>query len=209
MSFLYGTVSSSRLCPLDIVLRRACDRLECHIPDMYFWPVVQVMDILRILSFRCFSQQITAILMIAGAPLFGETAETKQGPAADEKPSSLTTQPTKKHIYVGMPAEELQALIGKPQKIVSVPSKSDKEGHAEIWVYRRLSKSYTEVVTVGYKPVMGRRQNGNGSWADVVLSNEPETKFRVTEIYQVASFLIANGKYVATTQSEEKQQSFQ
>jgi hypothetical protein len=92
-----------------------------------------------------------------------------------------------------MPAEALQALIGKPEKIVPVPAQSSENGHGEIWVYKRLIKSSTEVVTIGPRPVMGRRQTGNGTWSDVVLSTEPVTKNRLTQSYQVTHFLIVDG----------------
>lgn len=167
------------------------------------------MNIRSILSFRSFLQLITAILMVVGIPLFGEPTETKQGPSAVAKTPSRDTQPAKKRIYVGMPAAELQALIGKPEKIIQVPHKSDKDGQTEIWVYRKFIKSFTEPVTIGSRPVMGKRQNADGTSSDVVLSNEPVTKFRLTEVYQVARFLITDGKYVATTQFEENQETFQ
>lgn len=167
------------------------------------------MNLLRIPSFRGFLPQIAAILTIVGAPLFGEPTDAKQTTAAEGKPTSTAAQPNKKRVYVGMPAAELQALIGKPEKIIPVPRKSDKDEQAEIWVYRRLIKSYTENVTIGSKPITSRRPNGDGTSSDVVLLNEPVTQYRLTEVFQVARFLIANGQYVATTQYEEQQQTFQ
>ena len=167
------------------------------------------MNILCIPSSRCLLAQITALLMIVGAPLLGEPADAKPAPAAEGQAATPAAQPAKKRIYVGMPAAELQTLIGKPEKIVPVPAKSDENGHGEIWVYRRLIKTSTEVVTIGTKPVMGRRQSGNGTWSDVVLSTEPVTKNRLTQTYQVASFLIVNGQFVTNTQTEENQQSFE
>ena len=168
------------------------------------------MNILRLPSPRCLLAQIAALLVIAGAPLAGEPADAKPAPAAEGPTATpAAAQPAKKRIYVGMPAAELQALIGKPEKIVPVPTNSTENGHGEIWVYRRLIKSSTEVVTIGTKPIMGRRQTGNGTWSDVVLSTEPVTKNRLTQTYQVANFLIVNGQFVANTQSEEAEQSFQ
>ncbi|HTZ20824.1 MAG TPA: hypothetical protein VMC06_08075 [Opitutaceae bacterium] len=168
------------------------------------------MNILRIPGLRYFLAPITALLVIAGASLHGETAEAKPAPAAEGQAATPGAKPAKKGIYVGMPAAELQALIGKPEKIVPVPNNNGTEnGHGEVWVYRRLIKSSTEVVTIGSKPVMGRRQTGNGTWSDVVLSTEPVTKNRLTQVYQVASFLIVNGQFVTNKQSEETEQSFQ
>lgn len=108
-----------------------------------------------------------------------------------------------------MPAAELRALIGKPDKVVPVPTKSGQTDQVEIWIYRRLINSSTEIVTVGNKPIMGRRLNGDGTSTEYVMTTEPVNKNRVTETYKVASFLIANGQYITTTQTEEKQQYFQ
>ena len=167
------------------------------------------MNILRLPSPRYLLAPITALLVIAGAPLPGEPAEAKPAPAAEGQAATPAAQPAKKGVYVGMPAAELQALIGKPEKIIPVPSNSTESGHGEIWVYRRLIKSSTEVVTIGTRPVTGRRQTGNGTWSDVVLTTEPVTKNRLTQTYQVANFLIVNGQFVGNKQSEETQQSFQ
>ena len=167
------------------------------------------MNILRLPSPRCLLAPVTALLVIAVAPLPGEPAEAKPAPAAEGPAATPVAQSAKKGVYVGMPAAELQALIGKPEKIIPVPSTTAEAGHGEIWVYRRLIKSSTEVVTIGTKPVMGRRQTGNGTWSDVVLTTEPVTKNRLTQTYQVANFLIVNGQFVGNKQSEETQQSFQ
>jgi hypothetical protein len=167
------------------------------------------MNVLRIPGSRCLLAPVTAFLLIAGVPLFGETAEAKPVPATEGQTTAPAARPAKKGLYVGMPAAELQALIGKPEKIVPVPASSAENGHGEIWVYRRLIKSSTEIVTIGTRPVMGKRQNGNGVWVDVVLSNEPVTKNRITQTYQVASFLVVNGQFVTSTKTEESQQSFQ
>jgi hypothetical protein len=167
------------------------------------------MNILRIPGSRCLLAQVTALLLIAGAPLLGEPADAKPAPAAVGPAATPAAQPAKKGLYVGMPAAELEALFGKPEKIIPVPAPATESGHGEIWVYRRLIKSSTEVVTIGTKPVMGRRQTGNGTWADVVLTTEPVTKNRLTQTYQLANFLIVNGQYVMCTKTEESQQSFQ
>ncbi len=164
------------------------------------------MNTLRIPSFRRLWPLITAILVIAGVPLFGEPADATPAPATGGKTTAAA--PAKNRVYVGMPAEELQALIGKPERIVPVPSKSGKDGHVEIWVYRRLIKTSTEIVQIGTKPIMLKKLNSNGTVTDVIVSYEPVNPNRVTEVYQVANFLIANGQFVTTTQSEEKVQTF-
>jgi hypothetical protein len=167
------------------------------------------MNTLLVTNSRWFFALITAILMIAVTPLSSQSAETKQDPEAEAKTVSPVAPTKKKGVYVGMPAEELQAAIGKPEQIIPVPSKSANDGHSEIWVYRRFLRSYIEVMTVGSRPIMGRRQNGDGSWSDVVLSTEPVDKNRRTDVYQVARFLITDGKYVANAKFEEKEQTFQ
>jgi len=154
------------------------------------------MNTLLVTNSRWFFALITAILMIAVTPLSSQSAETKQDPEAEAKTVSPVAPTKKKGVYVGMPAEELQAAIGKPEQIIPVPSKSANDGHIE-------------VMTVGSRPIMGRRQNGDGSWSDVVLSTEPVDKNRRTDVYQVARFLITDGKYVANAKFEEKEQTFQ
>lgn len=167
------------------------------------------MNYLRVTNFRYFFALITALLMIAGTPLSSQPAETTQNPQVETKPASPLAPTKKKGVYVGMPADELQAAIGKPERIIPVPAKSENDGHSEIWIYRRFLRSYIEIVTIGSRPIMGRRRNADGSWSDVVLSTEPVDKNRRTDVYQVARFLITDGKYVANAKFEEKEQTFQ
>jgi len=118
---------------------------------------------------RCFFPVIAAILMIAVTPLSSQPAESRPGPETETKTASPVAPTKKKGVYVGMPAEELQVAIGKPEKIIPVPAKSENDGHSEVWIYRRFLRSYIEVVTIGSRPIMGRRQNADGSWSVVVL----------------------------------------
>ncbi len=167
------------------------------------------MNILRTPNSRRFLAWVVAFLMIAGARLFAQALDTKPAPAAEGQPATPAAHPVKKGVYVGMPAAELMALIGKPDSIVQVPTKSGKGGHAEIWIYRRLINSSTEMITTGSKATTIRRPNPNGTSSDVVVSTEPVTRNRITDTYRVASFLIVNSQFVTTTQTEEKKQYFQ
>lgn len=147
---------------------------------------------------------IAVAIQCAAAP-----SPAKATPGAKDGASHAATKSKQPRVYVGMPAKELEALIGKPQKIVPVTTPVKKGTHAEVWIYKRLKQSTTESVTIGSKPIMGRRPTGDGSWTDTVLTTEPIDKTRVTNTYQIASFLIVNGRFVATTLTEERDQHFQ
>ena len=151
---------------------------------------------------------IALLATIAGTSLASESADAKPIPAAAKK-EITTPKPPKRQVYVGMPAKELEALIGKPQKIIPVKTPVAKGNHVEVWIYKRLKSSSSESVTIGTKSINGRRQLSDGTWTDVVLATEPVEKMRVTDTYQVASFLIVNGRFITTTLTEEKEQHFQ
>lgn len=150
------------------------------------------------LAFRKFTVATVACALPLGATSFAAegTAHTKETPQAAAP---------KKGVYEGMPAADLQALIGKPEKIVPV---STKTGHAEVWIYKRLKRTNTDVITIGTKPVIARQQRGD-DWVDVVVGHEDITKNKLTEVFEVASFLIVNDQYITCTNTEEKVESFQ
>lgn len=149
--------------------------------------------------------RLAVVLLFVGIPLFGDSSAP--APSAEEAKPSRAPKPAQKGVYEGMMASELQALIGKPDKVVPVDTPEGKKNHAEVWIYKRLKSTSTDTVTVGTKPVTTRVKQGD-NYVDVVVSNEPVIKNRVTEIYQVASFLIIQGRFIKSTQTEEKRQYF-
>lgn len=182
---------------------------ELMFPDLHPKPGLQTMFPSQQARVRCILAPIMMLAMAVGTSLASGSADSKPVPAASKKEAAAPKKPARNPVYVGMPAKELEALIGKPQKIIPVKTPVAKGNHSEVWIYKRLKSSSSESVTIGSKPIMGRRQSGDGTWTDVVLTTEPVEKMRVTDIYEVASFLIVNGRFIATTHTEEKDQHFQ
>src|ERR1035437_7670104 len=105
------------------------------------------MNNLRVTHSRHFFALITALFMIADIPLSSQPAESRPGPETETKEASPVAPIKGKGVYVGMPAEELQVAIGKPERIIPVPAKSENDGHSEVWIYRRFLRSYIAVLT--------------------------------------------------------------
>lgn len=161
-----------------------------------------------ILNFCRILAPLTAATLIATPALFGASSEEPaQQPASDSPQAAPVKTTAKKKVYEGMPASELQTMIGKPEKIIPVAIPPGKTGHAEVWIYKRHKSTSTDTVTIGTRPITIKQKRGE-SYVDVVISNEPVTKNRITETFDVAAFLIVNGQYITTTRTEEKQQSF-
>lgn len=153
------------------------------------------------MTFRRFSRigtRVPALVCLLCISLHANPSE------ATETPKTQQPQSASPRVYEGMPAAELRALIGKPEKIVPVAS---KKGHAEVWIYRQLKHTTVDMVQVGTKPVIIRQKNGN-DYVDVVVSEDPILKNRRTEVFAVASFLIVDGHYITCTQTEQKAESF-
>lgn len=149
---------------------------------------------------------LAAIILTAVPSLIGETVPTPP-PATEGQQATPVPATAKKKVYEGMPASELKALIGKPEKIIQVATPPGKTGHAEIWIYKRRKSTSTDTVTIGTRPITIKQKRGD-SYVDVVISNEPVIKNRLTETFDVAAFLIVNEQYITTTRTEEKQESF-
>lgn len=144
----------------------------------------------------------TAMLLLC-TPLFADTAAPAREGTGDEK-QEPAAHPAGK-VYEGMPAADLRALIGKPDIIKPVET---KKGHAEVWIYRRLKRSTTDTITVGNKPITTRQKRGD-EYVDVVIGQEPIIKKQLTDVYEVASFLIVNDQFILCKNTEETEQSFQ
>lgn len=156
-----------------------------------------------------FARTLVPLATIILTPLPSLLGEAAPSPAPVTEVPQASPAPTaaKKKVYEGMPASELQALIGKPEKIIQVATPPGKTGHAEIWIYKRRKSMSTDVVTIGTRPITIKQKRGD-TYVDVVVSNEPITKNQTTETFDVAAFLIVNGQYITTTRTEEKQLSF-
>jgi hypothetical protein len=142
-----------------------------------------------------------ALLFVLGAQVHAANAD----PAATAAPQVQPTPGPQQQFHEGMPAEELQRLIGKPEKVLPVAT---KKGHAEVWIYKKYKRTSMDTVKVGTKPITIREKRGD-NYVDVVVSYEDVLKNRRTEVFAVASFLIVNGQYITCTQTEEKTESFE
>jgi hypothetical protein len=123
------------------------------------------------MSIPCVSRlclPFAVVFWLVGIPLFGEPSSSSSAPAAEGAKAAQTSKQAKKGVYEGMPASELQALIGKPDKVVPVDTPEGKKNQAEVWIYKRLKSTSTDTVTIGTKPVTTRVKQGD-NYVDVLF----------------------------------------
>ena len=130
-------------------------------------------------------------------------------PAATEvagAPSETKPAAPKRALKVGMPAAEVQALIGKPAEITPM---AGQEASAEIWIYRRLKDTKTEHVHMGDKPITENFTDAGGRVLVNVVASEAIMKLRRTDTFDVLQVLMVNGQYVNMKRTVEKKEAYE
>ena len=130
----------------------------------------------------------------------GSDKDSKSRPAAARE-----SAPAKLVIHMGMTPDAVAKLIGQPAKIEPVKTPA---GDGFRWVYRRLSKEWSDETAVGVNMVpsfIGLAMPNQGV-GDAAMPAHQLERFRV---YQVSSLLFVNGKLVGSTQWPETERSFQ
>jgi len=111
----------------------------------------------------------------------------------------------RKTLSVGMPAAEVQALIGKPQAIEQMDT---PEGRADVWVYRRLKESVTTSEYAGEKPITKETIDGVGRVITDVVASEAIMRPMRKDTYEVVRVLIFKGVFVNLRKSVETKQTW-
>jgi hypothetical protein len=139
-------------------------------------------------------------MLVSGPAWAAEQAAPVSKPAQEAGPATNTK---KKALEKGMSAEDVIAMIGKPDRVE--PMKTE-QGKAEIWTYRRktdLMVTQVPTHTVDITTFNGRAYDGAGTVQTPQLAYGTET----TTTYQVTSLLMFDGKLVVAKQWREREKT--
>lgn len=136
----------------------------------------------------------------------GQTREQTNPPAAVGGPEA-PAKAAKRSLHHGMTAEEVIAMIGKPNKVAPM---KDGDGKAEIWTYRRQTGTKTMQVpsrelNEGYSSRPSAATDGHA----LAYIDRPSMSYALetTTTYQVTSLLLYEGKLVTAKQWSEQEKS--
>lgn len=149
-----------------------------------------------------------ALFALMSFPLLMVSARAADQAAASP-PEAVRTAPAqapaRPALAKGMTAEAVIQVVGKPFEVKPMASAA---GRAEIWIYRRVARKWTQQTAAGMDSVpmfTGLGQTNDGMHAVSV----PSQKLEQVTIYQVTSLLMFDGRLVEATQRLEKEQKLQ
>lgn len=125
--------------------------------------------------------------------------DTKRSVPA-ERPSKSSGAKTA--LAKGMTAEQVQAIVGKPNEIRPIKNSKAK---AETWVYRRLIEQRTEQTATGVEirpAFVGLGVQGDGT------VTVPATRLERITTYQITWVLMIDGRMEMAKQTREVARSF-
>lgn len=153
---------------------------------------------------KIFGMKITSILglamgvsgMFLGQAVASDVREGNVRPGGE----TAAVNPSRAALEVGMTAQEVQGLVGKPVEIKPIEG---SEGKAETWIYRRqIGKNTTQdTIPSGFS---------SGALPASLLGTSGPVEYRtkITTNYQVTSLLMFEGKLVKAKQSVSQVVSF-
>lgn len=150
-----------------------------------------------------------AVTMIVAGVFTCDASRAAEATTPDSKPpageAAPASHPAKRALQKGMTADEIVALIGKPDKIE--PMKT-AEGKAEAWTYRRkIDTMVTQVPTHTIDITAFNGMPSAGSLSGTVQTPTLAYSMETTTTYQVTSLLIYDGKLVVAKQWREREKN--
>ncbi len=136
------------------------------------------------------------ILGLAGASL-GAVSLAAEDTAKNEtveivRPEGERT-PKEASLQVGMSAQQVREILGKPSEVKPLQSPS---GKAEVWSYVTRTELGRERLQVGSNPIKALVKDSSGRDREVVISNEPIWGTRRKVEVRTYSVLVFNDQFM-------------
>jgi len=141
---------------------------------------------------------LAVVLALPAGAVAAQAGSTKVDPKAN---ASAPASGPEAQLKADMPADAVEKIMGKPAEVRSMAS---PDGHAEIWVYRRLTDHRVERVQVGSIPITDTKIGADGKSYTVVLGENIQYADAHIDTEVTVELLMFNGRYVTAKSSRRE-----